>query len=89
MWVLATYIKGQTPFPEFSYVAMLDDVRMLYYNGATKTLHPRGNTTAEDDVFDSNLLLTISDYMRSSFIGKWEVATKNLNKTDGKHYTRL
>ncbi|KTF80415.1 hypothetical protein cypCar_00027214 [Cyprinus carpio] len=32
LWVLATYIKGQTPFPEFSYVAMLDDVRMLYYN---------------------------------------------------------
>lgn len=68
---------------------MLDDVRMLYYNGETKTLHPRGNTTAEDDVFDSDVLLTISDYMRSSFINKWEVATKNLNKTDGKHYTRL
>uniref|UniRef100_A0A672Q837 Major histocompatibility complex class I-related gene protein-like n=1 Tax=Sinocyclocheilus grahami TaxID=75366 RepID=A0A672Q837_SINGR len=55
LWLLATYIKGQTPFPEFSYVAMLDDVRVLYYNGETKTLHPRGNTTAEDDVFDSNI----------------------------------
>uniref|UniRef100_A0A672Q6T2 Major histocompatibility complex class I-related gene protein-like n=1 Tax=Sinocyclocheilus grahami TaxID=75366 RepID=A0A672Q6T2_SINGR len=50
LWLLATYIKGQTPFPEFSYVAMLDDVRVLYYNGETKTLHPRGNTTAEDDM---------------------------------------
>uniref|UniRef100_A0A8C2CE72 Ig-like domain-containing protein n=1 Tax=Cyprinus carpio TaxID=7962 RepID=A0A8C2CE72_CYPCA len=83
LWVLATYIKGQTPFPEFSYVGMLDDVRIMYYNGETKTLHPRGNTTAEDDVFDSDVLLTISDYMQSSFINKWAVATKNLNKTDG------
>ncbi|XP_073688308.1 major histocompatibility complex class I-related gene protein-like [Garra rufa] len=83
LWLLATYIKGQTPFPEFSYVAMLDDVRVLYYNGKTKTLHPRGNSTAEDDVFDSNILLTISDYIQLSFISKWEVATKNVNKTDG------
>ncbi|KAL1247306.1 hypothetical protein QQF64_022682 [Cirrhinus molitorella] len=83
LWVLATYIKGQTPFPEFSYVAMLDDLRVLYYNGQTKTLHSRGNSTAEDDVFDSNVLLTISDYIETSFTTKWAVATKNLNKTDG------
>ncbi|XP_016123010.1 major histocompatibility complex class I-related gene protein-like [Sinocyclocheilus grahami] len=83
LWLLATYIKGQTPFPEFSYVAMLDDVRVLYYNGETKTLHPRGNTTAEDDVFDSNVLLIISDNIQSSFIEKGAVATKNVNQTDG------
>ncbi len=68
-----TYIKGQMPFPEFSYVAMLDDVRVLYSNS----------------VFDSNVLLSISDYIQSSFVDKWIVAAKNLNKTDGKHYTRL
>ncbi|XP_067292699.1 uncharacterized protein [Pseudorasbora parva] len=77
----ATYIKGQTSFPEFSYVLMLDDVRVLYYNGETKTLIPRGNTTAEDDVFDANVLLTISDNVQSSFLEKWVVATKNVNKT--------
>ncbi len=68
---------------------MLDDVRVLYYNGEMKTIHPRGNSTAEEDVFDSNVLLTISDYIQSSFMEKWAVATKHLNKTDGKHYTRL
>ncbi|XP_051975693.1 major histocompatibility complex class I-related gene protein-like [Xyrauchen texanus] len=83
LWMLATYMKGQTPFPEFSYVLMLDDVRVLYYNGETKTLIPRGNTTTEDTVFDSNQLITISDYIQASFIQKWAVATNNLNKTDG------
>ncbi|XP_050958449.1 major histocompatibility complex class I-related gene protein-like [Labeo rohita] len=82
LWLFATYIKRQMPFPEFSCVAMLDDLRILYYNGETKTLHPRENNTAEDDVFDSNVLLTISDYIQSSFISKWAVAKKNVNKTD-------
>ncbi len=83
--MLATYIKGQALFPEFSYVVMLDDIRILYYNGETKTLHPRGNTTTEEDVFDSNVLLTISDYIQSSFMEKWLVGTNNLNKTYGKY----
>lgn len=52
---------------------MLDDVRVLYSNS----------------VFDSNVLLSISDYIQSSFVDKWAVAAKNVNKTDGKHYTRL
>ncbi|XP_067235479.1 hereditary hemochromatosis protein homolog [Chanodichthys erythropterus] len=81
LWVLATYIKGQTPFPEFSYVGMLDDVRVLYYNGETKTLIPRGNTTTEDDMFNPNVLLTISDNIQASFLEKWVVATNNVNKT--------
>ncbi|XP_048014749.1 hereditary hemochromatosis protein homolog isoform X2 [Megalobrama amblycephala] len=81
LWVLATYIKGQTQFPEFSYVVMLDDVRVLYYNGETKTLIPRGNTTTEEEVFNPNVLLTISDNIQSSFMEKWVVATNNINKT--------
>ncbi|XP_051741120.1 major histocompatibility complex class I-related gene protein-like [Ctenopharyngodon idella] len=82
LWVLATYIKGQTQFPEFSYVGMLDDIRIMYYNGETKTLIPRANTTTEYDVFDADVLLTISEYMKTSFVNRWLVATKNLNETD-------
>lgn len=32
LMALATYIVGQTQFPEFSVVLMLDDVQMLYYD---------------------------------------------------------
>ncbi|CAM4734224.1 unnamed protein product [Leuciscus chuanchicus] len=81
LWMLATYIKGQTPFPEFSYVGIVDDVTVLYYNGETKTLIPRGNTTTEDDMFDLKALVRISDNIQSSFTEKLVVATKNLNKT--------
>nr|XP_021326456.1 major histocompatibility complex class I-related gene protein [Danio rerio] len=83
LMLLATYIKGQTPFPEFSYVLMLDDVSTLYYNGETKTYVPRGNTTAEDDVFETNVLLKISNNIQLSFMEKWVVGTNNINKTHG------
>lgn len=87
--LLATYINGQTPFPEFSYVGMLDDVQIIYYNGETKTLIPRGNTTAEDDVLDSNILLKISDNIQSSFMEKLVVGINNINKTHGKYCNEL
>ncbi|XP_056596440.1 hereditary hemochromatosis protein homolog [Triplophysa dalaica] len=81
-WVLATYIKGQSPFPQFSYTLMLDDVRLLYYNGDTKTFIRRGNTTNEDSALDPNLLIKITDSIEASFIENSEIAV--LNKTNVK-----
>lgn len=85
--MLTTYIKGQTPFPQFGYVFMLDDVRVLYYDGEQRTFIRRGNTTNEDAVFDSTVLLTINDHIETSFREKSAVAAQNLNKTDGKYCT--
>lgn len=65
---------------------MLDDVRLLYYNGETSTFIRRGNTTNEDTVFDPNILYTISAYIEASFKGKLAVASLNLNNTNGKYW---
>ncbi|XP_055048484.2 zinc-alpha-2-glycoprotein [Misgurnus anguillicaudatus] len=90
LWLLATYIKGQTQFPQFSYVLMLDDVKLLYYNGETKTVSRIGNTTNEDNVVDLKELIALSDNIEKSFLIKWAVATETQNNTEGPFaYQRL
>ena len=48
--MLATFIIGDTPFPEFSAVVMLDDVQLLYYDSSVKTALQRELKWAEDGV---------------------------------------
>ncbi|XP_073724655.1 BOLA class I histocompatibility antigen, alpha chain BL3-7-like [Misgurnus anguillicaudatus] len=83
LWFLSTYIKGQTPFPKLSGVLMLDDLRVLYFNGDTRTFIRRGNTTNEDDVLDPNNVRIIIDNMLSGFRRQesW-LTSENLNTTD-------
>ncbi|XP_057199294.1 hereditary hemochromatosis protein homolog isoform X2 [Triplophysa rosa] len=66
---------------------MVDDVRVLYYNGDTKTFVRRGTPTNEDSVLDSNLISTISNYILGSFEKKyfWIASRENFNKTDSTH----
>ncbi|XP_056307299.1 major histocompatibility complex class I-related gene protein-like [Danio aesculapii] len=52
LWFLVTYIEGETPFPAFSVVYMLDDITVGYYNSEAKICVPRGNTTNEDEEVD-------------------------------------
>ncbi|XDV53200.1 hypothetical protein PO909_021766 [Leuciscus waleckii] len=66
LWLLSTYIQGETQFPEFSYTTTLDDITVGYYN--SKTYIPRGNTTNEEDVVNSDYIKGISDYMYNSFL---------------------
>ncbi|XP_056307297.1 class I histocompatibility antigen, F10 alpha chain-like [Danio aesculapii] len=81
LWIFATQIKGQTPFPELSFVVMLNDISVLYYNGDTDSFIARGNTTAEDDVFDPDLLENVKLDIKSDFICAY--AQQKLTKTDG------
>ncbi|XP_051741116.1 major histocompatibility complex class I-related gene protein-like isoform X2 [Ctenopharyngodon idella] len=66
LWLLSTYLQGKTQFPEFSYTTSLDDITVGYYNSTTYI--PRGNTTNEDDVIDSDYIKVISGYMYDSFL---------------------
>ncbi|XP_070985465.1 major histocompatibility complex class I-related gene protein-like isoform X1 [Oncorhynchus clarkii lewisi] len=45
LWVLATYISGETPFPEFTVVVMLDDIQVTYYDSNMKHFIYRVNNT--------------------------------------------
>uniref|UniRef100_A0A674A3P9 Ig-like domain-containing protein n=1 Tax=Salmo trutta TaxID=8032 RepID=A0A674A3P9_SALTR len=47
LWALATYIRGETPFPEFTVVVMLDDVQVAYYDSNMKHFIYRGHNTSD------------------------------------------
>ncbi|XP_051741087.1 major histocompatibility complex class I-related gene protein-like isoform X26 [Ctenopharyngodon idella] len=66
LWLFSTYIKGKTQFPKFSCTTFLDDITVGYYNSTTYI--PRGNTTNEDDVIDSDHIKGISGYKYNSFL---------------------
>ncbi|XDV53202.1 hypothetical protein PO909_021768 [Leuciscus waleckii] len=75
LWLLSTYIQGETQFPKFSSTTILDDITVGYYN--SKTYIPRGNTTNEDDVIDSVYIKDISDYMYHSFFRRAALLSQN------------
>ncbi|XP_067235698.1 major histocompatibility complex class I-related gene protein-like [Chanodichthys erythropterus] len=70
LWMLITYINGETQFPKLSATFMLDDITVGYYDYETRSYVARGNTTNEDDVMDPNHLNTISNYMIAHFIDR-------------------
>ncbi len=65
-WVLVTYIKGNTQFPEFSVTVMLDDITVGYYDSETKTYFTRGNTTNEDDMYNLGDNTAIREHLTDS-----------------------
>ncbi|XP_076142705.1 major histocompatibility complex class I-related protein 1-like [Alosa pseudoharengus] len=48
--VFATFIIGDTPFPEFSAVVMLDDIQLGYYDSDVRTFILRGFKSESEDV---------------------------------------
>ncbi len=69
MLVLVTYIKGETPFPEFSVTFMLDDLSVGHFNSETKRYIPRDNTTNEDEIVWHIFYLTRHD-LHPFFVGR-------------------
>uniref|UniRef100_A0A8C2BF57 Major histocompatibility complex class I LJA n=1 Tax=Cyprinus carpio TaxID=7962 RepID=A0A8C2BF57_CYPCA len=66
LFVVAFNIQEETQFPKFSCTTTLDDITVGYYN--SETYIPKGNTTNEDDVIESDYIKCISDYMNNSFV---------------------
>ncbi|KAI1892969.1 hypothetical protein AGOR_G00138970 [Albula goreensis] len=55
LWGFVTLITGETQFPEFSGVVMVDDVPVLYYDGNIKKLISRLQQNSDDSDEDSIL----------------------------------
>ncbi|XP_056123931.1 major histocompatibility complex class I-related gene protein-like [Rhinichthys klamathensis goyatoka] len=90
LMALATYIVGQTPFPEFSVVLMLDDLQILYYDSTT--YKPVYRTKSDSKYYDeeqSDVGVVFQD-MYYSIKNRDFYANEHLNHTDGVHvYQRL
>ncbi|XP_066505856.1 major histocompatibility complex class I-related gene protein-like [Hoplias malabaricus] len=85
--LVSTFIKGHTPFPEFSFILMLDDITVGYFDSEKKVYVPRGldNTEEEDGVVDPSLVKTITSYMHADLEHRYNYVTYDLNLTEYIH----
>ncbi|XP_035238176.1 class I histocompatibility antigen, F10 alpha chain-like [Anguilla anguilla] len=56
IWTFSTFIYGQTQFPEFSILAFLDDLQVLYYDSNIKKIISRSQPSSTKGVEDIILL---------------------------------
>ncbi|XP_048065983.1 major histocompatibility complex class I-related gene protein-like [Megalobrama amblycephala] len=85
LMVFATYTIGQTPFPEFSVVLMLDDLQIGYYDSNTWSVLNRSQSFSKyQDEEKSNAGL-IFHAMYNSMKGRAFYLKDHLNHTDGVH----
>ncbi|XP_036423822.1 class I histocompatibility antigen, F10 alpha chain-like [Colossoma macropomum] len=84
---ITTYIKGDTPFPEFNFILMLDDISVLHFDSEKSVPDPRSldDTVEETGVVNPNNIKTILAYMHADLEQRWLYATYGLNLTDNIH----
>ncbi|XP_048064635.1 class I histocompatibility antigen, Gogo-OKO alpha chain-like isoform X2 [Megalobrama amblycephala] len=83
LMALVTYIVGQTPFPEFSVVVMLDDLQIGYYDSTTwKAVYRSHSDSKYYDEEQSDAGVLFQDMYNEM---KTDSVKKHLNITDGVH----
>ncbi|XP_067251206.1 DLA class I histocompatibility antigen, A9/A9 alpha chain-like isoform X2 [Chanodichthys erythropterus] len=85
LMALATYIVGQTPFPEFSVLVMLDDLQIMYYDSTTwKVVHRTNSDSKYYDEEQSDAGVIFQDVYND--MKTRDIYVKELlNHTDGVH----
>ncbi|XP_066505639.1 major histocompatibility complex class I-related gene protein-like isoform X2 [Hoplias malabaricus] len=89
--LFSIYIKGDTPFPEFSFWFMLDDLTVSYFDSEKKTLFSRDHHKEDevDTVVDPHYIRTIMSTMRDEFEERRIYAKQELNTSEMKPRVRL
>uniref|UniRef100_A0A672MPF8 Uncharacterized protein n=1 Tax=Sinocyclocheilus grahami TaxID=75366 RepID=A0A672MPF8_SINGR len=81
----ATYIIGQTPFPEFSAVVMLDDLQVMFCDSITRqAVHRSYDDSKHCDEEKSDAGVIFRD-MYNDMKGRAFYLKEHLNHTDGVH----
>ncbi|XP_062322164.1 hereditary hemochromatosis protein homolog [Osmerus eperlanus] len=85
LWMLATYITGETPFPEFTAVLMLDDVQVGYFDSNINKLVQSRHTanTIRNDIAQEGVYVLNNMYI--SMKRRLSIVKQRFNLTTGVH----
>src|SRR4029434_1308460 len=81
LWVLSTLVIGDTPFPEFSVVVLLDDIQVAYYDSNENNLIYRQYESVHEDEEKKDASVLFGDQYEDMNIFVYE---QQLNRISGK-----
>ncbi|KAL2092315.1 hypothetical protein ACEWY4_012113 [Coilia grayii] len=84
IWILATLTIGETPFPEFSAVVMLDDIQLFYYDSDVQRLIYKHHRSEHEHTEQKDASLIFGHQYRS-MKDRALFSKHQLNNTDGLH----
>ncbi|KAJ8334776.1 hypothetical protein SKAU_G00404150 [Synaphobranchus kaupii] len=85
LWMLATFIEGETQFPKFSAVLMLDDVQVEYFDSNDRKVISRRHWKVEDVVEELDLKTSVMLRVHDDLILGFTLLKPRFNHTDGVH----
>ncbi|XP_031425993.1 major histocompatibility complex class I-related gene protein-like isoform X2 [Clupea harengus] len=88
LWMMATYIEGKTPFPEFTVCMMLDDIVYAYYDSNEHKVIHRVIRQASDrimDTEDKNFVNNFVGYVHGGMKDRASIMKNFFNHTNGIH----
>ncbi|KAI1901761.1 hypothetical protein AGOR_G00037730 [Albula goreensis] len=90
LWVLATFVSGETQFPKFSAVLMVDDVQVEYFDSNNPRVVSRRHWKMEDVVEEAGLKDTVMSMIRDHLSVYFKQLQPRFNHTGGVHtYQRI